>query len=118
MADAPDKIADWVLILNEWRLANCQPVQDIDPRNVTAPRKKVGLRTQLAAAAVLTGGLLCIFGGSSSRGLLLRKPPLFCKGNPQRAIRLCLSGPEPCLNEISSYSLPMWCYLAASVYLQ
>jgi uncharacterized protein len=42
MAAAPDKIADWVVILNEWRLANCQPVHDIDPRNVTAPRKKVG----------------------------------------------------------------------------
>jgi preprotein translocase subunit SecA len=30
------------VILNEWRLANTQPVQDIDPRIVTSPRKKVG----------------------------------------------------------------------------
>jgi hypothetical protein len=42
LAAAPDKIADWVVILNEWRLANTQPVQDIDPRVVTVPRKKVG----------------------------------------------------------------------------
>jgi hypothetical protein len=42
LAAAPDKIADWVVILNEWRLANSQPVQDIDPRVVTVPRKKVG----------------------------------------------------------------------------
>lgn len=42
LAAAPDKIADWVVTLNEWRLANCQPVQDTDPRIVTVPRKKVG----------------------------------------------------------------------------
>jgi hypothetical protein len=42
LAAAPDKIADRVVILNEWRLANTQPVQDIDPRVVTVPRKKVG----------------------------------------------------------------------------
>jgi uncharacterized protein len=42
MAAAPDKIADWVVILNEWRLANCQPAQGVDPRGVTSPRKKVG----------------------------------------------------------------------------
>jgi len=42
LAAAPDKIADWVVILNEWRLANTQPLQDIDPRVVTVPRKKVG----------------------------------------------------------------------------
>ncbi len=42
LAAAPDKIADWVVILNEWRLANTQPVQDIDPRVVTVPGKKVG----------------------------------------------------------------------------
>jgi uncharacterized protein len=42
LAAAPDKIADWVIILNEWRLANCQPVQDSDPRVVTVPSKKVG----------------------------------------------------------------------------
>ena len=38
---APEKITDWVVILNEWRLANTQPVQD-DPRRVTVPQKKVG----------------------------------------------------------------------------
>jgi uncharacterized protein len=42
LAAAPDKIADWVVILNEWRLANTEPVQGIDPRVVTSPRKKVG----------------------------------------------------------------------------
>ena len=42
LAAAPDKIADWVVILNEWRLANTQPLQNIDPRVVTVPRKKVG----------------------------------------------------------------------------
>jgi uncharacterized protein len=42
LAAAPDKIADWVVILNEWRLVNTQPVQDTDPRVVTVPRKKVG----------------------------------------------------------------------------
>jgi transposase-like protein len=42
MAAAPDKIADWVVILNEWRLANTEPVQGSDPRVVTSPRKKVG----------------------------------------------------------------------------
>jgi hypothetical protein len=73
MAAAPDKIADWVVILNEWRLANCQPVQGIDPRVVTSPSKKGRskrampmrlrqeiqemLRSQLIVAAVLTGGL-------------------------------------------------------------
>jgi hypothetical protein len=36
------KIADWLVILNEWRVANTQPLQDIDPRVVTVPRKKVG----------------------------------------------------------------------------
>ena len=41
-AAAPDKITDWVVILNQWRLANTQPVQDTDPRIVTTPRKKVG----------------------------------------------------------------------------
>lgn len=39
---APDKIADWVVILNEWRLANYQPIQDIGPTAFTAPGKKVG----------------------------------------------------------------------------
>jgi uncharacterized protein len=42
LAAAPDKIADWVVILNEWLLANTEPVQGIDPRVVTSPRKKVG----------------------------------------------------------------------------
>ena len=41
LATAPDKIADWVVTLNEWRLANTEPAQD-DPRIVTVPRKKVG----------------------------------------------------------------------------
>ena len=41
LAAAPDKIADWVVTLNEWRLANTEPAQD-DPRIVTVPRKKVG----------------------------------------------------------------------------
>ena len=41
-ATAPDRIADWVVILNEWRLANYQPMQSIDPRGATASRKKVG----------------------------------------------------------------------------
>jgi len=40
-ATAPDKIADWVVVLNEWRLANYQPMQGIDPRIATAS-KKVG----------------------------------------------------------------------------
>jgi uncharacterized protein len=42
MAAAPDKIADWVVILNEWRLANHQPMQGIDPRGAPSPSKKVG----------------------------------------------------------------------------
>ena len=41
-ATAPDKIADWVVILNEWRHANYQPMQSIDPRGASASRKKVG----------------------------------------------------------------------------
>jgi uncharacterized protein len=41
LAAAPDKIADWVVTLNEWRLANTEPAQH-DPRIVTVPRKKVG----------------------------------------------------------------------------
>lgn len=39
LAAAPDKIADWVVTLNEWRLA--QQVQGID-RRAAAPSKKVG----------------------------------------------------------------------------
>jgi hypothetical protein len=72
MVTAPDKIADWVVILNEWRLANCQSAHDIDPRGFTAPRRKAVamshayaarqeiqemLRAQLIVA-VLAGGLL------------------------------------------------------------
>ena len=41
-ATAPDRIADWVVNLNEWRLANYQPMQSIDPRGGSASRKKVG----------------------------------------------------------------------------
>lgn len=41
LAAVPEKIADWVVVLNEWRLANTQPVHE-DPRSVTVPRKKVG----------------------------------------------------------------------------
>jgi uncharacterized protein len=37
-----DRIADWVVNLNEWRLANYQPMQSIDPRGGSASRKKVG----------------------------------------------------------------------------
>jgi uncharacterized protein len=36
---APEKIADWVVILNEWRLTNTQPVQD-DPTNSHSPAEK------------------------------------------------------------------------------
>jgi uncharacterized protein len=41
-ATASDKIADWVVILNEWRLANYQPKHGIDPRVASASMKKVG----------------------------------------------------------------------------
>ena len=41
-ATAPDRIAHWVVNLNEWRLANYQPTQSIDPRGGSASRKKVG----------------------------------------------------------------------------
>jgi uncharacterized protein len=41
LVTAPDKIADWVVVLNGWRLANYQPMQGIDPRVSTAS-KKVG----------------------------------------------------------------------------
>jgi hypothetical protein len=39
---APDKIADWVVTLNEWRLANHPTMQGIDPKAAASPRKKVG----------------------------------------------------------------------------
>ena len=41
-AAAPDDIARWVVALNERRLANYQPMQDIDSRMSSAPTKKVG----------------------------------------------------------------------------
>jgi uncharacterized protein len=41
-ATAPDKIADWVVILNEWRLANYQPVQSIALSAPSAWGKKIG----------------------------------------------------------------------------
>jgi uncharacterized protein len=41
-ATAPDKIADWVVTLNEWRLANYQPMRGLDPRPSTGSTKKVG----------------------------------------------------------------------------
>jgi hypothetical protein len=31
---APDKIANWVVTLNEWRLANYRPMQGLDPGGV------------------------------------------------------------------------------------
>ena len=37
LAAAPDKIADWVVILNEWRLANYHPIQGIDPSVAASP---------------------------------------------------------------------------------
>lgn len=42
MTEAPDKIADWIVILNEWRFANYRPVQDIGQTADLAPGKKVG----------------------------------------------------------------------------
>ena len=39
---APDKIADWVVTLNEWRLANHPTMQGIDPKAAASQRKKVG----------------------------------------------------------------------------
>ena len=38
----PDNIARWVVILNDWRLANYQPPHSIDPRTSSIPTKKVG----------------------------------------------------------------------------
>jgi len=40
-AAAPEKIAEWVVILNEWRFANYQPMQGIDSRMSSASTKKV-----------------------------------------------------------------------------
>ena len=41
-AAAPNKIADWVVTLNEWRLANYQPIPGAPPKGAAAPTKKVG----------------------------------------------------------------------------
>ena len=41
-ATAPDKIADWVVTLNEWRLANYQPMQGVDPRGASSSMRKIG----------------------------------------------------------------------------
>ena len=41
-ATAPDNIARWVVTLNDWRLANYQPMQVIDSRTSSASTKKVG----------------------------------------------------------------------------
>jgi uncharacterized protein len=41
-ATAPNKIADWVVILNRSRLANYQPMQGLDPRVSPGSTKKVG----------------------------------------------------------------------------
>jgi uncharacterized protein len=41
-ATAPNKIADWVVTLNESRLANDQPMQGLDPRASPGSTKKVG----------------------------------------------------------------------------
>jgi uncharacterized protein len=41
-ATAPDNIARWVPTLNDWRLANYQPMQGIDPRVSSASTKKAG----------------------------------------------------------------------------
>ena len=69
-ATAPDRIADWVVILNEWRHANYQPMQNIDPPGASASQKVSrddscpwarGRNTRNAAAQLtataLTGGL-------------------------------------------------------------
>jgi hypothetical protein len=37
---APDKIAHWVVTLNEWRLANYQPLQGLDPGMSRASTKR------------------------------------------------------------------------------
>jgi uncharacterized protein len=41
-AAAPNKIADWVVTLNEWRLANYQPIPGVHPKGASAATKKVG----------------------------------------------------------------------------
>jgi uncharacterized protein len=39
-ATAPDNIARWIVALNDWRLANCQPQHGIDPRTSSIPTKR------------------------------------------------------------------------------
>ncbi len=41
-ATVPDKIANWVVTLNAWRLANYQPMQGLNPGASTTSTKKVG----------------------------------------------------------------------------
>ena len=41
-AAAPEKIADWVVTLNEWRLANYQQTAGAHPKTASTPTKKVG----------------------------------------------------------------------------
>ena len=41
-AAAPDKIPDWVVTLNEWRLANYRPIPGVHPKGASASTKKVG----------------------------------------------------------------------------
>ena len=43
-AAAPHQIGPWVVTLNEWRLANCDPTQDLQtPRSsFSTPASKVG----------------------------------------------------------------------------
>jgi uncharacterized protein len=41
-ATAPDNIARWVVALNDWRLANHQPMQGIGPRSSSVAAEKVG----------------------------------------------------------------------------
>ena len=47
-AAAPNKIADWVVTLNEWRLANYQPISSVHPKGASAPTKKVGRNDPIA----------------------------------------------------------------------
>jgi hypothetical protein len=75
MVTAPDKIADWVVILNEWRLANCQPAHDIDTRGVIAPRRKVGRNARQEIQEMLRAQLIvAVLAGWSlpSRALLTK----------------------------------------------
>ena len=43
LGTAPENIAYWVVTLNEWRLANCPPMQGFDPRASSVLDEKVGL---------------------------------------------------------------------------